>query len=426
MSLRLRCNALKNDRVRRVLNVGRLARDTCAERAVCLQFVGRWAGGDGGDGCVVGAAALRPGGGREDQKTRNAITLRVVGLTEEYAIAFAAERRAVAARWVRVFGFKREAVLDGRPFDRRARLDELAPEVLRLVDYGGAADFAHPLDVEGHGRRFGSNRRDRERRRDDSLAVRQGVRKVVRVGNREAVGVHGRARGIELDADGIRLKWYRPEQPARWDLGGVIVNLVRRGNPLQRSVEDVQSYEPEHALVQVAVFGNELPLHETHVGLKRQRVAELRARAESSDAIQSHESFEVGNLRRLVQCLERCVCRLRRKMVDENAQRRYASGYRFGRRALTFPLTGLGGLRNPERQSSGARRGGRQEVASIRVKLAKVATWSARKLVRGRSSDRNSIFPSSADWGGLLELWPRVYASSHKTSKESHSLARIA
>ena len=73
--------------------------------------------------------------------------------------------------------------------------------------------------------------------------------------------------------------------------------------------EDVESYEPENALVQVAVFGNELPLHETHVGLKRQRVAELRARAESSDAIQSHEPLEVGNLRRLAQGLERYACR---------------------------------------------------------------------------------------------------------------------
>ena len=60
----------------------------------------------------------------------------------------------------------------------------------------------------------------------------------------------------------------------------VIVNLVRRGNPLQRSVETSSRNEPENALVQIAVFGNELPLHETHVGLKRQRVAELRARAD--------------------------------------------------------------------------------------------------------------------------------------------------
>ena len=33
--------------------------------------------------------------------------------------------------------------------------------------------------------------------------------------------------------------------------------------------KDVQSYEPEHALMKVAIFGDEHALHETHVGLKR-------------------------------------------------------------------------------------------------------------------------------------------------------------
>ena len=34
------------------------------------------------------------------------------------------------------------------------------------------------------------------------------------------------------------------------------------------TVEDIQSDEPEDALVQLTVFGDELPFHKPHVGLK--------------------------------------------------------------------------------------------------------------------------------------------------------------
>jgi hypothetical protein len=106
--------------------------------------------------------------------------------------------------------------------------------------------------------------------------------------------------------------------------------------------EDVQSYEPEDTLMKVPVRCDECSFHETHVRLKRQRIGESRACASAADTVQSHETFEIRNLRWLVQSFQRCGRRLGGEMVDEDAERRNASRNRLWVGALASALTRVG------------------------------------------------------------------------------------
>jgi hypothetical protein len=65
--------------------------------------------------------------------------------------------------------------------------------------------------------------------------------------------------------------------------------------------------------MKVAVFCDEHTLHEAHVGLKCQWAGEPRSGAGATDAIQSNEPLEIGNLRGFVEGFKRRGGRLRRK-----------------------------------------------------------------------------------------------------------------
>src|ERR1700674_4732954 len=88
---------------------------------------------------------------------------------KEDSIALAANHGAYVARWIRFLRLKEEAMLDGRPFNGRTRLDEISSEVLRLIDNCRPADFAAPFNVERYGRRHGSYGRYRRIVRGQSL-----------------------------------------------------------------------------------------------------------------------------------------------------------------------------------------------------------------------------------------------------------------
>jgi hypothetical protein len=85
--------------------------------------------------------------------------------------------------------------------------------------------------------------------------------------------------------------------------------------------ENIQSYEPENSLMKVAIFCDEHTLHETHVGLKRQRAGESRASSGASDAVLSNKTLKISDLRGFIEGLQRRGGRLSRKMVDEDAER---------------------------------------------------------------------------------------------------------
>ena len=95
---------------------------------------------------------------------------------------------------------KKEPGLDGRPFNGGTGLDEITPEVLRLIDDCCSADaitagdFAAPLNIEGDGGRDRSDWRDGRICRCCSLTVSQGVGKVVRIGNGETFHLHRSSR----------------------------------------------------------------------------------------------------------------------------------------------------------------------------------------------------------------------------------------
>ena len=126
--------------------------------------------------------------------------------------------------------------------------------------------------------------------------MRQRVREIVRVRDRQTFRVQGGSGRVELHLQAIGLKRHRPEQPAGRNRGRVVVNLLQRVRRSNWTGEDVQSYESEHALMQIAVFGDEDPFHETHVRLIRERAGVLRARARASQPRQTDEPLEIRDL----------------------------------------------------------------------------------------------------------------------------------
>src|SRR5436309_14045499 len=85
-----------------------------------------------------------------------------------------------------------------------------------------------------------------------------------------------------------------------------------------------------------AVFCNEHALHETHVRLKRQVMREPRTSSGATDSVQSHEALEIRDLRWFIEACQGSCSRLSWKVVDEDAERRSASGYRFRVNAFVF------------------------------------------------------------------------------------------
>src|SRR5262245_59869692 len=101
--------------------------------------------------------------------------------------------------------------------------------------------------------------------------------------NCKTFGVHRGPRGVELDFDAVRVKGHCPKQPTGRNNRGIVVNLFRR---VHRTGEDIQSYEPEYALMQLTVFSDELAFHETHVRLKYQRtIRKSRTSSASTDSV---------------------------------------------------------------------------------------------------------------------------------------------
>ena len=114
------------------------------------------------------------------------------------------------------------------------------------------------------------------------------------------------------------------------------MNLLRYVSLSNWTVENIQSYEPENTLMPFAVFCNEHALHETHVRLKRQVMREPRTSSGATDSVQSHEALEIRDLRWFIEACQGSCSRLSWKVVDEDAERRSASGYRFRVNAFVF------------------------------------------------------------------------------------------
>ena len=114
------------------------------------------------------------------------------------------------------------------------------------------------------------------------------------------------------------------------------MNLLRYASLSNWTVENIQSYEPENTLMPFAVFCNEHALHETHVRLKRQVMREPRTSSGATDSVQSHEALEIRDLRWFIEACQGSCSRLNWKVVDEDAERRNTSGYRFRVNAFVF------------------------------------------------------------------------------------------
>ena len=126
--------------------------------------------------------------------------------------------------------------------------------------------------------------------------MRQRVREIVSVLDQQSFRVQGRSGGVELELEAVWMKGHRPEQPARGNRGRVVVNLLKRVRRSNWTGEEVQSYEPEDTLMEVAVFGDEDALHEPHVRLIREGAGILRTRARAPQPRQADEPLEIGDL----------------------------------------------------------------------------------------------------------------------------------
>jgi hypothetical protein len=230
-----------------------------------------------------------------------------VFLAKEDTVSLAANGGADVASWIRILRFKEEPVLNRRPFNGRTRLDEVSSEVLRFIDNCRpantvtAGDFPTPLNVKRHGGGDRSDWRYGRTGRGCSLPVRQGISKIVRIGNSETFRVHRGSCRIEFDFDAIGVQGHRPKEPAGRNSRGVVMDLLGCDGRSNRTGKDIHSNEPEDAFMQFTVCRDELSFHETHVGLKRQRIREPRTSPCTTDSVQSDETLEIRDLRRFAQ-----------------------------------------------------------------------------------------------------------------------------
>src|SRR5579862_772017 len=95
-------------------------------------------------------------------------------------------------------------------------------------------------------------------------------------------------------------RWNQPEQAVGGNSGTVIVDLLQQTGRSDRTGVKVHSNENKRAVVMLAIFSYKLALHETHVGLKRQRGAEASAVALTEDMDPADEAVEIGDLRRVI------------------------------------------------------------------------------------------------------------------------------
>jgi hypothetical protein len=230
------------------------------------------------------------------------------GLFEERSAALMAHHGADEACRIRRFGreLKARRGIEHRPFDGRTRLKEISFEIHRLVTNVLVVENATPF----HGERDVSQLREAG---GEDLGER--ALQVVIVERLEGE-LEGSLAAAQGDGDAVVRHRNRPEQPVGCDVGVVVVNLIRSN----WTVEHVKSDEPEGRVVVLPVDRDVLPYHEAHIRLEGRR-REAGAHADSSDAIESHEPIEIGDLRGVGDIRQRCAGRANGEMVDEDSKR---------------------------------------------------------------------------------------------------------
>jgi hypothetical protein len=153
-----------------------------------------------------------------------------------------------------------------RPPDGGAGLEEFALEVHRFIANPSAVEDTAPFHLEIH---LGYLRKARRKN------LGQRALQIVIVRNLRPEPER-RFAGAQVDFNAIARHGYCPEYAVRIDMRVVVMNLIRSN----WTVKDVQSDEPERALIMLAVDRDIHPIHEPHISLVRQRW-EPRARADS-------------------------------------------------------------------------------------------------------------------------------------------------
>ena len=252
-------------------------------------------------------------------------------LLKEHTVAFAAEHGSDEARRIGWFGRELEASIGiaRRPLDCRTGVREIAFEVHDLVRDMRRVDDTAPFHIER-----------------DLRGLRETSRKDLGERTLQIVVVRNRRREAERSLPGSKVHFYavvrngdRPKQTIRRDVRIVVMNLISPDG----TVVKIQSDERECPMVMTSVYRDVFADHKTHVGLEGE-FWKASARTNAANLIESDESVEVSDLRRLGDIRDWDRIGGYRKVVDRHPKWRASPGNRV-RGSVNVLVAILGGKR---------------------------------------------------------------------------------
>ena len=190
------------------------------------------------------------------------------GLVEEHSVLLGADTRRAWVGLTRGIGLVDDVavVVVRGEVDRRRPCHVMAREAERRVTDIGRRTVASPADLEAHA--GGDGRR--------AWHEAKRVEEVVEVGDLQCVHAQARLAGCSVDLDRAGLDRDCPEQTRGSDARIEIVYLLRQVADGAR--KEVNSYEGERSVLDVAGRVDVRALHEAHVGIEgvRRPVAPVR------------------------------------------------------------------------------------------------------------------------------------------------------
>src|SRR5262249_25206605 len=137
----------------------------------------------------------------------------------------------------------------------------------------------------------------------------------------------------------LRRDGNRPEQAVGSDPRAVVVDLLQHIGRSNWTGINVQSDEAKGVVMVAAILADVFTLHETDVGLERERPRESRAHPGATNARIPDEAVEIGDLRGLREIGQWGPWWWEWKMVDQDAEGFNAPGDRLGRGVAVVSAT---------------------------------------------------------------------------------------
>jgi len=252
-------------------------------------------------------------------------------LLKEHTVAFPADHGSHEPHGIGWFGSELETCngIARRPLNRRAGVRKIPFEVHRLVGDMRRVDDTAPFHIERDlGGLRETNWKDLGQRTLQIVVVQNARREPERSLSRSKMHAYAVVRNRD-----------RPKHTIRRDVGIVVVNLIGPDG----TIIEVQSDEPECPIIVTSIYCDIFADHKTHVGLEGE-YWKASARTEAANAIETDESIEVGDLRRLGDIRDWCAGGRYRKVMDRHPKWRDSPGNRI-RGSINVRVAILGGKR---------------------------------------------------------------------------------